>query len=140
MDKLRCELWLKWRKTHIFFLLTFTPSGFLWVRKDKIYDKMCRSLLHFNHSRWTGKNTIYELISQLLTLSEFGQTQIEKPLLASLLCIFQLLRKRTSQKYLKTIINEFCAKKRPILVQKVSSWPFLVSNEVKIISNLYSIE
>ena len=59
----------------------------------------------------------------------------------SLLCVFQSLRKSKPQKYLqKTIINELWDKKRPILVQKVSSQPFLGINEEKIMSKLYSID
>ena len=59
----------------------------------------------------------------------------------SFFCAFQSLRKRTPKKYLKkTILNELCAKKRPILVQKVSSQPILGFNEVKIKYNLYSID
>ena len=58
----------------------------------------------------------------------------------SFCCVFQSLRKRTPKKYIKkTILNDLCAKKRPILVQKVSSQPFLGINKVKIMSNLYSI-
>ena len=59
----------------------------------------------------------------------------------SFFCAFQSLRNRTPKKYLKkTILNELCAKKRPILVQKVSSQPILGFNEVKIKYNLYSID
>ena len=59
----------------------------------------------------------------------------------SFLCVFQSLRKSKPQKYLqKTIINELWDKKRPILVQKVSSRPFLGINKVKIKYNLYSID
>ena len=59
----------------------------------------------------------------------------------SLLCVFQSLRKSKPQKYLqKTIINELWDKKRPILVQKVSSQPILGFHEVKIKYNLYLID
>ena len=58
----------------------------------------------------------------------------------SLLCVFQSLKKSKPQKYLqKTIINELWDKKRPILVQKVSSKPSFGINEVKIMPNLHSI-
>ena len=57
----------------------------------------------------------------------------------SLLYVFQSLRKRTSKKYpKKTIFDKLCAKKRPILLQKVSSRQFLGINKVKIMSKLYS--
>ena len=58
----------------------------------------------------------------------------------SLLCVFQSLRKSKPQKYLqKTIINELWAKKRPILVQKGSSQPFLGIIEIRIMTNLILI-